>query len=161
MNVRRVLCNLSDWPMAYIEGLRGVLKGGTVIPAERDAFTVIRSLMRSGFRVLAYAARVVAVGQSRRGRDRRRVRETGIPAPPVSRQNRGGSTASSAPRRTPVSIPSMISWKRCLRDALRWARNDFAAMSFFCRMTGTSIPRHRAGKPCAVQPGSQIGWPLA
>ena len=36
--------NLSDWPTAHIEGLRGVLKGGTVIPVERDAFTVIRSL---------------------------------------------------------------------------------------------------------------------
>jgi hypothetical protein len=41
---KRTLCNLSDWPTAYIEGLRGVLKGGTVIPADRDAFTVIRSL---------------------------------------------------------------------------------------------------------------------
>ncbi len=41
---KRTLCNLSDWPTAHIEGLRGVLKGGTVIPAERDAFTVIRSL---------------------------------------------------------------------------------------------------------------------
>ena len=34
---KRTLCNLSDWPDAHIEGLRGVLKGGTVIPAERDA----------------------------------------------------------------------------------------------------------------------------
>ncbi len=41
---KRTLCNLSDWPTAHIEGLRGVLKGGIVIPAERDAFTVIRSL---------------------------------------------------------------------------------------------------------------------
>ena len=41
---KRTLCNLSHWPTAHIEGLRGVLKGGTVIPAERDAFTVIRSL---------------------------------------------------------------------------------------------------------------------
>jgi transposase len=41
---KRTLCNLSDWPTAHVEGLRGVLKGGTVIPAERDAFTVIRSL---------------------------------------------------------------------------------------------------------------------
>jgi hypothetical protein len=41
---KRTLCNLSDWPTAHIEGLRGVLKGGTVIPAERDAFTVTRSL---------------------------------------------------------------------------------------------------------------------
>ncbi|MFL5254822.1 MAG: hypothetical protein ACJ8AI_18390, partial [Rhodopila sp.] len=41
---KRTLCNLSDWPAAYVEGLCGVLKGGTVIPAERDAFTVTRSL---------------------------------------------------------------------------------------------------------------------
>ena len=41
---KRTLCNLSGWPAAYIEGLRGVLKGGTVIPAEHEAFTVIRSL---------------------------------------------------------------------------------------------------------------------
>jgi transposase len=41
---KRTLCNLSDWPEAHIEGLRGLLKGGTVIPADRDAFTVIRSL---------------------------------------------------------------------------------------------------------------------
>ena len=41
---KRTLCNLSDWPAAYVEGLRGVLKGGTVIPAEREAFAVIRSL---------------------------------------------------------------------------------------------------------------------
>ena len=41
---KRTLCNLSDWPTAHVEGLRGVLKGGTVIAAERDAFTVTRSL---------------------------------------------------------------------------------------------------------------------
>src|SRR4051812_4343993 len=41
---KRTLCNLSDWPRSHIEGLRGVLKGGTVIAAGQDAFTVIRSL---------------------------------------------------------------------------------------------------------------------
>jgi hypothetical protein len=41
---QRTLCNLSDWSPAHVEGLRGVLKGGTVIPAEHDAFTVTRSL---------------------------------------------------------------------------------------------------------------------
>ena len=41
---KRTLCNLSDWPKATIEGLRGVLRGGTVIPADRDAITVIRTL---------------------------------------------------------------------------------------------------------------------
>ncbi len=41
---KRTLCNLSDWPTAHIEGLRGVLKGGSVIAPERDAFTITRSL---------------------------------------------------------------------------------------------------------------------
>jgi hypothetical protein len=37
---KRTLCNLSDWSPAHVEGLRGVLKGGTVIPAEQDAITI-------------------------------------------------------------------------------------------------------------------------
>ena len=41
---KRTLCNLSDWPVAHIEGLRGVLRGGTVIAAECDAFSVLRTL---------------------------------------------------------------------------------------------------------------------
>jgi hypothetical protein len=41
---KRTLCNLSDWPTEHVEGLRGVLKGGTVIPAEQEAFTITRSL---------------------------------------------------------------------------------------------------------------------
>jgi hypothetical protein len=41
---KRTLCNLSGWSPAHVEGLRGVLKGGTVIPPEHAAFTVTRSL---------------------------------------------------------------------------------------------------------------------
>src|ERR1700754_1876864 len=41
---KRTLCNLSDWPAAQVEGLRGVLRGGTVVAPEREAFTVVRSL---------------------------------------------------------------------------------------------------------------------
>src|ERR1700710_3238234 len=41
---KRTLRNLSDWPTAHIEGVRGVLKGGPVIAPDRDAFTVTRSL---------------------------------------------------------------------------------------------------------------------
>ena len=44
MSRQRTLCNLSDWSVAHIEGLRGVLRGGTVIAAESDAFTVLRTL---------------------------------------------------------------------------------------------------------------------
>jgi hypothetical protein len=42
---KRTLCNLSDWPTAHIEGLRGVLRGGTVISAEHDAFTVTQIVL--------------------------------------------------------------------------------------------------------------------
>ncbi|HMZ02353.1 MAG TPA: IS1634 family transposase [Burkholderiaceae bacterium] len=41
---KRTLCNLSDWPQAHIEGLRGVLKGGVVIAPDREAFAITRSL---------------------------------------------------------------------------------------------------------------------
>ena len=41
---KRTLCNLTDWQPAHIEGLRAVLKGGTVISPDRDAFIVTRSL---------------------------------------------------------------------------------------------------------------------
>src|ERR1700685_446151 len=41
---KRTLCTLSGWAPAHVEGLRGVLKGGTVIPPGQDAFTVSRSL---------------------------------------------------------------------------------------------------------------------
>jgi transposase len=60
---KRTLCNLSDWPTAYIEGLRGVLKGGTVIAAEHDAFTVLRSLPHG--RVAATLGTVRTIGRDR------------------------------------------------------------------------------------------------
>jgi transposase len=41
---KRTLCNLTDWSPAHVEGLRGVLKGGSVIPTGQDAFTITRSL---------------------------------------------------------------------------------------------------------------------
>src|SRR4051794_30923553 len=41
---KRTLCNLSDWPVAPIEGLRGVLRGVQVIDADPKPFTVLRSV---------------------------------------------------------------------------------------------------------------------
>jgi transposase len=60
---KRTLCNLSDWPRAHIEGLRGVLKGGTVIPAERDAFTVTRSLPHGHVAAALGTARKIGLDQ--------------------------------------------------------------------------------------------------
>ncbi len=41
---KRTLLNLTDWPRELVEGLRALLKGGTVIPAGQAALSVIRSL---------------------------------------------------------------------------------------------------------------------
>src|SRR5271170_3533625 len=41
---KRTLANLTDWPKELVEGFRALLKGGTVIAAERDAVSIRRSL---------------------------------------------------------------------------------------------------------------------
>jgi transposase len=58
---KRTLCNLSDWPTAHIEGLRGVLKGGTVIAPDREAFTVTRSLPHGHAALALGAARKIGL----------------------------------------------------------------------------------------------------
>jgi transposase len=40
---KRTLCNLSHWEPAHIEGLKGILKGGTVVSPDHEAFTITRS----------------------------------------------------------------------------------------------------------------------
>jgi transposase len=58
---KRTLCNLSDWSAAHVEGLRGVLKGGTVIAPDRDAFTVTRSLPHGHAALALGAARKIGL----------------------------------------------------------------------------------------------------
>src|SRR6201981_149315 len=41
---KRTLLNLSGWPHERIAGFKALLKGGTVIPKNQDAITIIRSL---------------------------------------------------------------------------------------------------------------------
>jgi Transposase DDE domain len=41
---KRTLLNLSDWPADRIAGFKMLLKGGTVLPQEQQAITIIRSL---------------------------------------------------------------------------------------------------------------------
>ena len=41
---KRTLLNLSSWPTEHVEGLRGILKGGTVIPADAEGIIIARSL---------------------------------------------------------------------------------------------------------------------
>ena len=41
---KRTLLNLSDWPRERIAGFKALLKGGTVIPADPEAISIVRSL---------------------------------------------------------------------------------------------------------------------
>src|SRR5271165_126305 len=41
---KRTLLNLSDWPSERIAGFKALLKGGMVIPSEKEASSIIRSL---------------------------------------------------------------------------------------------------------------------
>lgn len=60
---KRTLCNLSNWPVAHIKGLRGVLKGGTVIAPDRDAFTVTRSLPHGHVAAILGTSRKIGLDQ--------------------------------------------------------------------------------------------------
>jgi len=58
---KRTLLNLSDWPAERVEGLRGVLKGGLVIPAGQEAFTVERSLPHGHVAAVLGTARAIGL----------------------------------------------------------------------------------------------------
>jgi hypothetical protein len=58
---KRTLLNLSHWPAEHVEGLRGVLKGGVVVPAGQEAFTVERSLPHGHVAAVLGAARAIGL----------------------------------------------------------------------------------------------------
>src|SRR5271157_1771766 len=58
---KRTLLNLSNWPTEHVEGLRGVLKGGVVIPAGHSALTVERSLPHGHVAAVLGTARAIGL----------------------------------------------------------------------------------------------------
>jgi hypothetical protein len=58
---KRTLLNLSSWPTEHVEGLRGVLKGGVVIPAGQEALRVERSLPHGHVAAVLGTARAVGL----------------------------------------------------------------------------------------------------
>ena len=58
---KRTLLNLSHWPAEHVEGLRGVLKGGVVIPANQEALTVERSLPHGHVAAVLGTARAIGL----------------------------------------------------------------------------------------------------
>lgn len=58
---KRTLLNLSHWPAEHVEGLRGVLKGGVVVPAGQEAFTIGRSLPHGHVAAVLGMARAIGL----------------------------------------------------------------------------------------------------
>ena len=60
---KRTLLNLSHWPAEHVEGLRGVLKGGVVLPPGEQAFVIERSLPHGAVAAVLGTARSVGLDQ--------------------------------------------------------------------------------------------------
>src|SRR5271167_3620798 len=58
---KRTLLNLSHWPADHVEGLRGVLKGGVVLPPGEQPFAVERSLPHGHVAAVLGATRAIGL----------------------------------------------------------------------------------------------------
>ncbi len=58
---KRTLLNLSHWPAEHVEGLRGVLKGGVVLPPGDEPFAVERSLPHGHVAAVLGATRAIGL----------------------------------------------------------------------------------------------------
>ena len=59
---KRTLLNLSHWLAEHVEGLRGVLKGGVVLPPGEQPFVVERSLPHGAVAAVLGATRAIGLG---------------------------------------------------------------------------------------------------
>jgi len=58
---KRTLLNPSHWPAEHVEGLRGVLKGGTVVAAGQQPFAIERSLPHGAVAAVLGMARAIGL----------------------------------------------------------------------------------------------------
>src|SRR5512134_461217 len=58
---KRTLCNLTNWPAHLIEGLRALLKDGSVLPPGIDALTIRRSLPHGHVAAVLGAVRTIGL----------------------------------------------------------------------------------------------------
>ena len=58
---KRTIANLSDWPAEIVEGLRTLLKGGKVTPADQETIIVRRSLPHGHVAAVLGALRAIGL----------------------------------------------------------------------------------------------------
>src|SRR6202022_1487890 len=108
---KRTLLNLSDWPHERITGFKALLKGGTVIPQDQDAITIIRSLPHGHVEAVLGTARKIGLDRLL-GPDGNRCRDL-ILALVVSRLVDPGSNLAAPPAAGPRGPPPRgATWSR-------------------------------------------------
>src|SRR6202163_2270877 len=103
---KRTLLNLSDWPHERIAGFKALLKGGTVIPQDQDAITIIRSLPHGHVEAVLGTARKIGLDRLL-GPDGNRCRDL-ILALVVSRIVDPGSKLAAARALSPDTATSSL-----------------------------------------------------
>ena len=98
--------NLSDWPHERIAGFKALLKGGTVIPQDQDAITIIRSLPHGHVDAALGTARKIGLDRLL-GPDGNRCRNL-ILALVVSRILDPGSKLAAARALSPDTVTSSL-----------------------------------------------------
>src|ERR1700745_2593410 len=103
---KRTLLNLSDWPQDRIAGFRMLLKGGTVIPGDQHAITIIRSLPHGQLAAARGPARKIGLDRLL-GPDGNRCRDL-VLALVVSRLLDPGSKLAAARALSPDTASSSL-----------------------------------------------------
>jgi hypothetical protein len=103
---KRTLLNLSDWPQDRIAGFRMLLKGGTVIPGDQQAITIIRSLPHGHVAAALGTARKIGLDRLL-GPDGNRCRDL-VLALAVSRLLDPGSKLAAARALSPDTASSSL-----------------------------------------------------
>ena len=103
---KRTLLNLSDWPHERIAGFKALLKGGTVIPHDQDAITIIRSLPHGHVDAVLGTARKIGLDRLL-GPDGNRCRDLSL-ALVVSRILDPGSKLAAARALSPDTATSSL-----------------------------------------------------
>src|SRR5258708_11084197 len=103
---KRTLLNLSDWPPERIAGFKALLKGGTVLPGDREAISIIRSLPHGHVAAALGTARKIGLDRLI-GPAGNRCRDL-ILALAVSRILDPGSKLPAAPTLSPQTAASSL-----------------------------------------------------
>src|SRR5262249_22104852 len=103
---KRTLLNLSDWPADRIAGFKMLLKGGTVVPSDQQAITIIRSLPHGHVAAALGTARKIGLDRLL-GPDGNRCRDL-VLALVVSRLLDPGSKLAAARALSPDTASSSL-----------------------------------------------------